>query len=111
VCRRGGYGGDGGRAGFAIRRKPMRLRDAMRDLMNRPLISSRTTGSMMGLTGQTAGPALVAGRGRKIKDDKTKIERKTQVGRMGEAVSKSAAWSPNQDDGNVAVDPDHHQLE
>src|SRR5262245_11227599 len=112
--RRGGYrgGGGGGRAG-GMDRDPdemARLRDAMRDVMNPPdHLTIVQSGALVILTSADGRTTRLSTDGSKIKDENTKIERKTKWD-GGKLVSEISGLGPGKVTQTFAVDPEHHQL-
>jgi hypothetical protein len=118
----GGYGGGGhgrgggmGRGGGAPA-PPMdpdaaaRMRDAMRDVTNPSdhLIITQS-GSMVVLTAADGRTTRLSADGKKIKDDNTKIERKTKWD-GGKLVSEISGLGPGKMTQTLAVDPEGKQL-
>ena len=118
--RRGGFGGGGfgggGRGGGAANRPPMdpeemaRMRDAIRDIMTAaPHLTVVQTDSMVIVTSGEGRTTRLSADGKKIKDESTKIERKTHWD--GAKLVSEISGLPN---GKVvetfAVDPESHQL-
>jgi hypothetical protein len=118
----GGYGGGGhgrgggmGRGGGAPA-PPMdpdaaaRMRDAMRDVTNPSdhLIITQS-GSMVVLTAADGRTTRLSADGKKIKDDNTKIERKTKWD-GGKLVSEISGLGPGKMTQTFAVDPEGKQL-
>jgi len=118
----GGYGGGHGRGGGMGRggggaaAPPMdpdavaRMRDAMRDITNPPdhLIITQS-GSMVVLTAADGRTTRLSADGKKIKDDNTKIERKTKWD-GGKLVSEISGLGPGKMTQTFAVDPEGKQL-
>jgi len=110
----GGYGGRGGGRGGGAAMNPddmVRMRDAMRDLINPPdHLTIVETDSMVVMTSADWRTTRLAPDGKKVKDDNTGIERKTKwdgeklvteisgLGPMGKATQ------------TIAADPENHQL-
>ena len=80
----GGFGGGGGGGGgqgapAATRRRRARMRDAMRDILNPPdHLTIVQTENMVIVTGPDGRTTRLSPDGKKIKDDSTKIERRTK---------------------------------
>ena len=114
---RGGFGGRGGGAGRGGGNPPAvnpdevaRQRDAMRDVMNPPDHYAITqTESMIVLTAPDGRTTRLAPDGKKIKDDNTKVERKTKW-EGGKLVSEINGLGPSKMTQTFAVDPGSHQL-
>jgi hypothetical protein len=114
---RGGFGRGGGRGGqrggdtaAVDPEAAARLRDAMRELRNPPdhLIIVQS-GSMVILTGPDGRTTRLSPDGRKIKDESTKIERKTKWD-AATLVSEVSGPSGLHLTETYAVDVEHHQL-
>lgn len=109
---RGGGMGRGGDAGGARENHDdvARMRDAMRDVTNPSdhLIITQTD-SMIVLTGADGRTTRLAPDGRKIKDDNTRIERKTKW-EGGKLVSEINGLGPGRMTQTFAVDPERRQL-
>ena len=109
---RGGGGGFGGGQG-AVRADPeqaARMRDAMRDVMNPPahLIIVQTD-TMIILTGPDGRTTRLSPDGKKVKDESTKIDRKTKWDGM-KLVSELSGLGPRKITETYSVDPERHQL-
>ncbi len=104
--------GRGGDAGGARENHDdvARMRDAMRDVTNPSdhLIITQTD-SMIVLTGADGRTTRLAPDGRKIKDDNTRIERKTKW-EGGKLVSEINGLGPGRMTQTFAVDPERRQL-
>jgi hypothetical protein len=112
--RRGGYrGGGGGGRGGAMNRNPeemARMRDALREVMNPPdHLTIVQTGTLMILTGSDGHTTRLATDGSKIKDESTKVERKTKWD-GAKLVSEISGLGPGKVTQTFSVDPEHHQL-
>jgi hypothetical protein len=111
--RMGRGGGGGGRGGSAPQVNPedaARQRDAMRDVMNPPdhyVITQ--TDSMIVLTAPDGRTTRLSTDGKKVKDDNTKVERKTKWD-GGKLVSEINGLGPSKMTQTFAVDPESHQL-
>ena len=109
-----GRGGGGGAAGAGAGRgnpeEMMRMRDAMRDIINPSdhLIITQTE-SMVVLTGADGRTTRLSPDGKKIKDDNTKVERKTKWD-GGKLVSEINGLGPGKMTQTFAVDPEGKQL-
>ena len=110
--RRGGYRGGGGRDG-GMNRDPeemARMRDAMRDVMNPPdHLTIVQTGTLVILTGPDGRATRLATDGSKIKDENTKVDRKTKWD-GNKLVSEINGLGPGKVTQTFSVDPEHHQL-
>jgi hypothetical protein len=109
---RGGGMGRGGMSGGA--RNPedaQRLRDAQRDIMNAParLTIVQTESQMILITTGEGRVTRLSPDGRKIKDDSTKIERKTKWD-GGKLVSEISGVGPGKITETYQIEPEHHQL-
>ena len=111
----GGYGRGGmGRGGGGV--APInpddmaRMRDAMRDITNPSdhLIITQTE-SMVVVTGAEGRTTRLSPDGKKIKDENTKIERKTKW-EGGKLVSEISGLGPGKMTQTFAVDPEGRQL-
>jgi hypothetical protein len=114
---RGGFGGRGGmgRGGGANtpqmnQEEAARQRDAMRDVMSPPdhLVITQTE-SMVVLTAPDGRTTRLSPDGKKVKDDNTKVERKTKWD-GGKLVSEINGLGPSKMTQTFAIDPDSHQL-
>jgi hypothetical protein len=114
---RGGFGGRGGMGrGGSGNAPPMnqedaaRQRDAMRDVMNPPdhFVITQTE-SMVVLTAPDGRTTRLSPDGKKVKDDNTKVERKTKW-EGGKLVSEINGLGPSKMTQTFAVDPESHQL-
>jgi hypothetical protein len=110
---RGGFGGQGAGGGGngAPQMNPddaARLRDAMRDITNPPdhLVIVQTD-SMVILTGPDGRTTRLAPDGKKVKDENTKIERKTKWD-GAKLVSEINGAGPGKLTQTFEVDADHH---
>ena len=116
----GGFGGGGfgrgggrGRGGGGGRGNPedmARMRDAMRDITNPSdhLIITQTD-SMVAVMGADGRTTRLSPDGKKIKDDNTRIERKTKWD-GGKLVSDVSGLGPGKLTQTFAVDPEGRQL-
>jgi len=117
--RRGGGGGGmgrgggrrgGGMGGGESPEDAQRMRDAMRDIMNPPdRLTIVQTDSMIVITSGDGRVTRLAPDGKKIKDENTRIERKTKWD-AGKLVSEVSGLGPGKITETYAVDPEHHQL-
>jgi hypothetical protein len=105
----GGRGGAGARAG-GDPEQGARVRDAMRDIMNPPEhLTIVQTGNMIIMTGPDGRTTRLSPDGKKIKDDATKIERKTTWD-GGKLVSEITGLAGTKITESYSVDPESHQL-
>jgi hypothetical protein len=117
----GGYGGGFGRGGGMGRgggggapamnpEDAARLRDALRDITNpSDHIVITQTDSMIVLTGADGRTTRLSPDGKKIKDDNTKIERKTKWD-GGKLVTEISGLGSGKITQTLAVDAEHKQL-
>lgn len=114
--RRGGFGGGGfGGGGGARGGNPddmRRMRQAMQDLMEVPdRMTITQTESMVIITTGDGRTTRLSADGKKVKDDSTGIERKTQWSKdKTQLVSEISNAGPNKITQTFAVNPDSHQL-
>jgi hypothetical protein len=108
--RGGGGGGFGGGAAGGNPEDMARIRDAMRDLMNPPphLIIA-DTGSMIVMTSPDGRTTRLSPDGKKIKDESTRIERKTKWD-GDKLVSQIDGVGQNKITQTFSADLEHHQL-
>jgi hypothetical protein len=108
----GGFGGGGG-GGGAARGNPddmARQRQALRDIMQAPeRLTITQTESMVIMTTGEGRTTRLSTDGKKVKDDSTKIERKTKWD-GGKLVSEISGAGPGKITETYSVDPEHHQL-
>jgi hypothetical protein len=116
--RRGGGGGGfgrmgGGGGGGAVRANPedvARMREAMRDLANpSDHLTITQTDSMIVITSADGRTTRLSPDGKKIKDENTKIERKTKWDGP-RLVSEINGLGPGKITQSFSVDPERHQL-
>jgi hypothetical protein len=109
--RGGGYGGGGNPGGGTIDpQQATRMRDAMRDIMNpADHLVIADTGSMILLTAPDGRTLRLSPDGKKIKDENTKIERKTRWD-GGKLVSEIEGLGGGKITETYAADSEHHQL-
>ena len=87
-----------------------RMRDAMRDLTTPSNhLTITQTESMVVITAADGRTTRLSPDGQKIKDDNTKIERKTKWD-GGKLVSEIGGLGPGKTTQTFSVDPDSHQL-
>jgi hypothetical protein len=110
---RGGFGGGGMRGGGGQSGDPeamARLRDAMRDILQASdhltIVQTDTIVSVTNADGHTT---RLSPDGKKIKDDNTKIERKTHWD-AGKLVSEISGAGPNKMTQTYALDAEQRQL-
>lgn len=104
----GGRGADGGRAGDP--EQTARVRAAMRDIMNPPEhLTIVQSDNMIIVTGPDGRTTRLSADGKKIKDDATKIERKTKWD-GGKLVSEISGLAGAKITESYTVDPERHQL-
>ncbi|HWW88256.1 MAG TPA: hypothetical protein VNZ26_31880 [Vicinamibacterales bacterium] len=105
-----GRGGSGGGVGGANPEDTARVRDAMRDIMNPPdhLVITQTDSTIV-MTGPDGRTTRLSADGKKIKDENTKVERKTKWD-GGKLVSEITGLGPRKLTQTFAVDEEHHQL-
>ena len=105
----GGRGGDGGRGGFDPE-QAARARDAMRDIANAPEhLTIVQTDSMIIVTAQDGRTTRLSADGRKIKDESTKLERKTKW-EAGKLVSEITGLAGAKIAESYWVDAERRQL-
>jgi hypothetical protein len=107
---RGGGMGRGGGAAAANPEEMARMRDAMRDVINPSdhLIIVQTD-SMVVVTGADGRTTRLAPDGKKVKDENTKVERKTRWD-GGKLVSEISGLGSGKMTQTFAVDPEGKQL-
>ena len=87
-----------------------RMRDAMRDTMNPPdRLTITQTERMVIMTTGDGRTTRLSTDGKTIKDDSTKIERKTKWD-GGKLVSEISHLGPGKITETYSADPEHHQL-
>ena len=110
---RGGFGrgGGGDRGGGAPSPEDMaKMRDALRDIMNPPdRLTITQTDHMVIMTTGDGRTTRLSTDGKTIKDESTKIERKTKWD-GGSLVSEISHLGPGKITETYAADPEHHQL-
>jgi hypothetical protein len=108
--RMGGGGGGGDRGGRGNPEEMARMRDAMRDLANpSDHLTITQSDSMIVITGADGRTTRLSPDGKKIKDDNTKIERKTKWDGPS-LVSEISGLGPGKITQTFSVEPEHHQL-
>jgi hypothetical protein len=107
----GGFGGGGGGGGARGNPDDMaRQRQALRDIMEAPeRLTITQTESMVIMTTGDGRTTRLSTDGKKVKDDSTKIERKTKWD-GGKLVSEIAGAGRGKITETYSVDPEHHQL-
>ena len=106
----GGGFGRGGSSGAVDREETARQRDALRDILNPPdHLTIVQTDSLIIMTGPDGRTTRLSPDGKKVKDDSTKIERKTKWD-GGKLVSEISGLGGNTITETFAVDPERHQL-
>jgi hypothetical protein len=113
--RRGGGGfgrmGGGGGGERANPEERTRIRDAMRDLANpSDRLTITQTDSMIVIASADGRTMRLSPDGKKIKDDNTKIERKTKWDGP-KLVSEISGLGPGKITQTFSVDPERHQLQ
>ncbi len=104
----GGYGRGGGRMGNMDPQEMARIRDAMRDLVNPPEhLTIAQTDSMIILTGPDGRTTRLSPDGKKVKDENTKIERKTKWD-GSKLVSEISGAGPGKMTQTFEVDGEKH---
>jgi hypothetical protein len=107
---RGGFGGGMGRGAASDPQEMARMRDAMRDVMNPPdHLTIVQSGSLVLITGDDGRTTRLSPDGKKVKDENTKVERKTKWD-DGKLVSEISGLGPGKMTQTFSVDPEHHQL-
>jgi hypothetical protein len=109
--RRGGGMGRGGMGGAVSPEDGQRMRDALRDIMVAPphLTIVQTESQMILITTGEGRVTRLSTDGKKIKDDSTKIERRTKWD-AGKLVSEISGAGPGKITESYVIDPEHHQL-
>jgi hypothetical protein len=107
----GGFGGGGGGGGQAGNPEDMaRQRQALRDIMEAPeRLTITQADSMVIMTTGTGRTTRLSTDGKKVKDESTRIERKTKWD-GGKLVSEISGAGPGKITETYSVDPEHHQL-
>lgn len=110
--RRGGFGGGGGGARGGNPDDMRRMRQAMQDLMEVPdRMTITQSESMVIITTGDGRTTRLSTDGKKVKDDATGIDRKTQWSKdKTQLVSEISNAGPNKITQTFAVNPDSHQL-
>ena len=110
---RGGFGrgGGGDRGGGATSQEDMaRMRDAMRDIMNPPdRLTITQSERMVIMTTGDGRTTRLSTDGKAIRDDSTKIERKTKWD-GGKLVSEISHLGPGKITETYLADPEHRQM-
>jgi hypothetical protein len=110
----GGFGGGGGRNGNGMASMSpedmARMRDAMRDIMQpSDHLTITQTESMVVITGADGRTTRLSPDGKKVKDDNTKVERKTKWD-GAKLVTEISGLGPGKMTQTLSVDPESHQL-
>lgn len=104
-----GGGGGGGRSGGNAE-DAARMRDALHDVMTAAdHLTITQTESMVVITAQDGRTTRLSPDGKKVKDENTKIERKTKWD-AGKLVSEIDGLGPGKITETYSVDPEKHQL-
>jgi hypothetical protein len=107
VGRGGGMGRDGGRGNPE---EAARVRDAIGDIIEPPAHFTITqTETMIVLTGPDGRTTRLSPDGQKVKEENTKMERKTKWD-GGKLVSEISGLGQGKMTQTFSVDPEHHQL-
>lgn len=110
---RGGFGRGGGFGGGGERMNPedmARVREAMREILNPPdHLTIAQTDTMVIITAPDGRTTRLSPDGKKVKDESTKIERKTRWD-GGTLVSEINGLGPNKIIETYSVDAERHQL-
>lgn len=111
---RGGFGGGMGRGGGRMAggdpEQMARMRDAMRDVMSPgDHLTIVQTDSIVSITSDDGRTTRLSPDGKKVKDENTKVERKTKWD-AGRLVSEISGLGPGKMTQTFAVDPELHQL-
>jgi hypothetical protein len=108
----GGFGGGGGGARGANPDEMRRMRQAIQDIMEVPdRMTITQSESMVIITTGDGRTTRLSTDGKKVKDDSTGIERKTQWSKdKTQLVSEISNAGPNRITQTLAVNPDSHQL-
>ena len=103
----GGMGRDGGPVNPE---DAARVRDAIRDITDPPAhLTITQSETMVVLTGPDGRTTRLSTDGQKVKDENTKMERKTKWD-GGKLVSEISGLGPGKMTQTFSVDPEHHQL-
>jgi hypothetical protein len=108
----GGFGrGGGGSGGAPANRDDMaRMREAMRDITNPPdHLTITQTDVMIVVTGPDGRTTRLSPDGKKVKDDNTRVERKTKWD-GDKLVSEISGLGSGKITQAFSADPEHHQL-
>jgi hypothetical protein len=109
----GGFGGGGYGGGGGARGNPddiARQRQALRDIMQAPdRLTITQAESMVIMTTGDGRTLRLSTDGKKVKDDSTKVERKTKWD-AGKLVSEINGAGPGKITETYSIDPEHHQL-
>src|SRR5205085_1172127 len=107
---RGGRNGNSNGRGDLGADADARMRDAMRDIVSPPEhLTIVSTDTMIVLTAPNGRTIRLSPDGRKVKDENTRIERKTRWD-GARLVSEISGLGPGKVTETYSVDPDRHQL-
>jgi hypothetical protein len=107
---RGGAGRGGAGGGSDDREEMARRRDALRDILNPPTrLTIVQTDTLVVITGPDGRTTRLSPDGKKIKDESTKIDRKTKWD-GGKLVSEISGIGSGTIIETYSVDPEHQQL-
>lgn len=105
-----GRGGAGTGGGTYDREEMQRRRDALRDIMNPPeRLTIVQTDTLVVITAPDGRTTRLSPDGKKIKDESTKLDRKTKWD-GGKLVSEISGFGSGTITETYSVDPEHHQL-
>jgi len=109
--RGGGFGGRGGGQTSGVNPEDReRMRQAMRDIMNAPnRLTITQTSSMVTIVADDGRTTRLDPNGKGIKDESTKITRKSKWDN-GKLVSEISGAGPGKITETYAIDPEHHRL-
>ena len=107
----GGFGGGGGGQTSGVNPEDReRMRQAMRDIMNAPnRLTITQTSSMVTIVTDDGRTTRLDPNGKGIKDESTKITRKSKWDN-GKLVSEISGAGPGKITETYAIDPEHHRL-
>jgi hypothetical protein len=105
-----GRGGAGAGGGTYDREEMQRRQNALRDIMNPPeRLTIVQTDTLVVITGPDGRTTRLSPDGKKIKDESTKMDRKTKWD-GGKLVSEISGLGSGTITETYSVDPEHHQL-
>jgi hypothetical protein len=108
--RRGGMGGGGNGGAQVDPEQAARMREAIHDIMTAPShLTITQTDTMVLVTSEDGRTTRLAPDGSKVKDENTKIERKTKWD-GARLVSEINGLPPGKVTESYAIDEEHHQL-